>query len=223
MKLHANVAIFILCALLCSSTANAQQPQSSTPDVEPDYRVRVRGYFDSDALQDFGRRVQGYVELRNDLQTGIPTLKITIDPDEIERAEKLLARRIRKARAAAKRGDILAPPIAGQIKKMLVVEVDAKTLAAIMDDNPGEFRFRLNGTYPKDRPLSTVPPNLLALLPALADEVEYRFIGRNLILRDTRANIVIDTIPYALECTDCDDDDDDHDHDDDRDHHDWRP
>src|SRR6185295_4995559 len=99
----------------------------------------------SDTLRDFGRRVRGYVELRNDLQTGLPTLKITVDADEIEKAEKTLARRIRQARAAAKGGDILAPPIAGQIKDMLVVEADARTLAAIMDDNPGEFRFSLNG------------------------------------------------------------------------------
>jgi hypothetical protein len=213
MKYQTIVAAFVLCTWVLSTGISGQKPESPTANVEPDYRVRVQGYFDSDALRDFGRRVRGYVELRNDLQTGIPTLKITVDADEIERAEEALARRIRRARAEAKRGDILAPPIAGQIKKMLVVEVDAKTLAAIMDDNPGEFRFRLNGTYPKDRPLSTVPPNLLALLPALADDVEYRFVGRNLILRDTRANIVIDTIPYALTCRDCDDDDEQHKHD----------
>jgi hypothetical protein len=201
-----------LSALLLASDVSGQQPENSTQDTEADYRVSVHGYFDSDTLRDFGRRVRGYVELRNDLQTGLPTLKITVDADEIEKAEKTLARRIRQARAAAKRGDILAPPIAGQIKDMLVVEADARTLAAIMDDNPGEFRFSLNGTYPKDRPLSTVPPKLLALLPALDEGVEYRFVGRHLILRDTRANIVIDTIPYALKCSDCDDDYDDDDH-----------
>jgi hypothetical protein len=222
MRLHTDFALFMLSALLWSPGISGQQAQSSTAQIEPDYRVRVQGYFDSDSLRDFGRRVRGYVELRNDLQTGLPTLKITVDADEIERAEKALARRIRRARAEAKRGDILAPPIAGQIKKMLVVEVDEKTLAAIMDDNPGEFRFRLNDTYPKDRPLSTVPPNLLALLPALADDVEYRFVGRNLILRDTRANIVIDTIPYALQCSDCSDEDDER-HEHDRDPHHSRP
>ena len=213
MKMRPHFAVFLLSGLLLAASVRGQTPDNSTQDIEADYRVRVHGYFDSDALRDFGRRVRGYVELRNDLQTGLPTLKITVDADEIEKAEKTLARRIRRARDEAKRGDILAPPIAGQIKEMLVIEADARTLAAIMDDNPGEFRFSLNGTYPKDRPLSTVPPKLLALLPALDDGVEYRFVGRHLILRDTRANIVIDTIPYALKCSDCDDDDrDDHDH-----------
>jgi hypothetical protein len=209
----------MLSGLLLASSVRSQTPDNPAQDTEPDYRVRVHGYFDSDALRDFGRRVRGYVELRDDLQTGLPTLTITVDPDEIEKAEKSLARRIRRARATAKRGDILAPPIAGQIKDMLVIEADASTLAAIMDDNPGEFRFSLNGTYPKDRPLSTVPPKLLALFPALADGVEYRFVGRHLILRDTRANIVIDTIPYALKCTDCDDDDDRDERDDHHHHH----
>jgi hypothetical protein len=212
MRIPYDFAVITLSALLLAPGASGQTRDNSTQDIEPDYRVRVHGYFDSDALRDFGRRVRGYVELRNDLQTGLPTLKITVDADEIEKAEKTLARRIRQARAAAKRGDILAPPIAGQIKEMLVIEADARTLAAIMDDNPGEFRFSLNGTYPKDRPLSTVPPKLLALLPALDEGVEYRFVGRHLILRDTRANIVIDTIPYALKCSDCDDDHDDDDH-----------
>jgi hypothetical protein len=208
MKIRFDYAVIVVCVLLMSSDLRGQTPDTAQQDIEADYRVRVHGYFDSDTLRDFGSRVRGYVELRNDLQTGLPILRITVDADEIEHAEKSLARRIRRARAEAKRGDILAPPIAGQIKDMLVIEADATTLAAIMDDNPGEFRFRLNDTYPKNRPLSTVPPKLLALLPALADGVEYRFVGRHLILRDTRANIVIDTIPYALKCTDCDDDDD---------------
>jgi hypothetical protein len=40
-------------------------------------------------------------------------------------------------------------------------------------------------------------------MPALADGVEYRFVGRHLILHDTIANIIIDEIPFALRCKDC--------------------
>ena len=60
----------------------------------------------------------------------------------------------------------------------------------------------INGTYPGKRPLSTVPANILARLPRLPDDVQYRFLGRHLILHDTRANLILD--PYAIRCADCD-------------------
>jgi hypothetical protein len=73
----------------------------------------------------------------------------------------------------------------------------------IMDDSPLEFDVDVNDTYSKERPLATMPPNILLTLPDLPRDIEYRFVGRRLILRDVRANIIIDEIPRALECTDC--------------------
>ena len=43
-----------------------------------------------------------------------------------------------------------------------------------------------------------MPPNVLAALPRLPDDIEYRFMGRDLILLDTRANVIIDRVPDAL-------------------------
>ena len=37
--------------------------------------------------------------------------------------------------------------------------MNADTWVAIMDDNPSAFSNRINGTYPKGKSLSTVPPN----------------------------------------------------------------
>jgi hypothetical protein len=81
--------------------------------------------------------------------------------------------------------------------------VDQSTLAAIMEDGPGEFDVDVNETYRKERPLATMPANLLQLLPELPDDIEYRFVGRRLILRDVRANMIIDEIPKALLCDAC--------------------
>ena len=77
--------------------------------------------------------------------------------------------------------------------------MNAETWAAIMDDNPGALSTRINGTYPEKKPLSTVPPNILAVLPKLPDDVEYRFLGRHLILLDTRARVLLDGIPNAIQ------------------------
>jgi hypothetical protein len=39
---------------------------------------------------------------------------------------------------------------------------------------------------------------LAALLPKLPDDIEYRFLGRHLVLHDTRANMILDRIPCAV-------------------------
>jgi hypothetical protein len=157
------------------------------------------------------------VDLRASLEPGLPPLRVTANPDEIDHAERALARRIREARAAARQGDIFAPPLQTQIKRMLTIEVDPETMASITDDNPGVFEFKLNGTYPKNKPVSTMPPNVLQLLPPLAEGLEYRFVGGHLILRDRRANIILDDIPYAILCGECVlDEDEGHHHDRDR-------
>ena len=49
-----------------------------------------------------------------------------------------------------------------------------------------------------------MPPNILARLPSLPDDIQYRFLGRHLILLDTRASVILDRIPYAIQCADCD-------------------
>lgn len=52
--------------------------------------------------------------------------------------------------------------------------------------------------YPENEPLSTVPPNVLMTLPMLPEDMEYRFVGKHMILRDARANLIIDYIANAL-------------------------
>lgn len=177
----------------------------------------VWGYFDAETLADFGRRVQEYTTLRQRLETGLPSLQVTTNPDEIIKTESLLARRIRAARSSARRGELFTPSMERQVKRLFGARVDAKTLPMIVEDNPGEFRFKLNGSYPKEKPVATMPPNLLLMLPELPDDVQYRFVGRQLVLLDVRANVVIDYIRHAIDCRGCvdpDDADDDSDADD---------
>jgi len=37
-------------------------------------------------------------------------------------------------------------------------------------------------------------------LPRLAEDIEYRLLGDNLILLDTRARLVVDRMPSAILC-----------------------
>ena len=47
-------------------------------------------------------------------------------------------------------------------------------------------------------PLPTMPAVLLQVLPTLPPQLEYRFIGRALILRDIDAALILDYLPDAI-------------------------
>lgn len=188
-------ALIVLAASVGYSQTAAESPNRETPD----FRVEVW----ADILAEFGTRVREYFELRGELEKALPALTVTDDPTEIRRTVHALANRIRAARAEAQQGDIFTPTISVEFQKILDLEMNADTWAAIMDDNPGEASNQINSTYPEGKPLSTVPPNILAVLPALPDDIQYRFLGRHLILLDTRANVILDRIPYAIQCTHC--------------------
>lgn len=182
-------------------TAMAQLPTNPDPD-QPDFRVVVQGTFDPETVAEFHRRVQDYAALRSRLEVGLPALVVTTNADDIEAFEHELAQRIRHARGS-RRGQVFIPAMEGQLKNMMSTRADPITVNAIMDDNPGEFDVDVNETYKKKYALGTMPPKLLLLLPDLAPDLQYRFVGRHLILYDARANLIVDEIPYALQCREC--------------------
>jgi hypothetical protein len=89
-------------------------------------------------------------------------------------------------------------------KRLLAPELKSGTREAqqtkeqIKEDGPTAVQLTVNATYPAAQPLSTVPPNLLAKLPQLPKDVEYRIVGKHLMLRDVDANIIVDFIYNAL-------------------------
>jgi hypothetical protein len=195
--MRTSIALALIVA--CASMGYAQDAKTDQTPEPPRFKVEIFG----DVMADFSARVSAYVELRDELRKGTPALAVG-DPAQVRHAVDALAARIRVARAGARRGDIFTPTISREFKKVLV-QTDDTTWADIVDDNPGEFSTRINGTYPEKKPFSTVPANILAALPRLPDDVEYRFLGRHLILLDTRASVIVDWIPYAMGCGDSDD------------------
>lgn len=186
----------VLAVASFASTAASQVPAGQQAPPVADFKVEIWGT----ALVEFSARMTSYAELRAKLQQGLPALAVTNDPVEILKAETALAERIRRARAGARRGDIFSRPIRAAFKRALAGVMDAGMCEAIRDDNPGEFFYPVNGTYPKREPVSTVPPSILAVLPRLPDDVMYRFLDRDLILHDTRANVILDRIDDATKC-----------------------
>jgi hypothetical protein len=190
-----HVIVLVAAATLLEAPAFAQQPPAGLPVVE--FNVEVLGT----TLGEFTTKMEAYADLRRLLQEGLPPLAVTDKPDEIRRAEQLLAQRIRRARSGDGRGDLFTEPIRHGFRQLLRPVTTAATCEIIRDDNPGEFAYPINGEYPKDKPLSTVPPSMLAVLPRLPEDVWYRFLDRDLILHDSRANVILDRIDDAIRCS----------------------
>lgn len=156
------------------------------------------------AMRDFDNRIKAYAALRDKLEKGDASVDETSKPKEIVDAGRALAARIQAARATAKRGDIFTPDIQAQFKRLLNPEMKGtggqNTRGIMKDEGPGRggFPLAVNHAYPKDQPFGTVPPNILETLPPLPEHVEYRFVDRHLILRDTQANLIIDFFPNAI-------------------------
>ena len=164
-------------------------PAAQTPEAKRDAAV----------LGDFKARVDKYVELRKTADDSAPPLEKTADPAKLRAAQQGLAERVGAARRGAKQGDIFTPEITARFKRLLLPELkETDTKDSIKEDNPGRFPFKVNGPYPEKEPLATVPPNVLSSLPQLPKDIEYRFVGKHLILRDARCNLVIDYIPNAM-------------------------
>jgi len=102
----------------------------------------------------------------------------------------------------ARRGDLFTPAGELAIRRILAEAFSGpdggKFKSTIMDENPSTVKLTVNGRYPDDVPLSTMPPQVLARLPKLPEELEYRFIGARLILLDVHAHTAADYIENIL-------------------------
>lgn len=190
----------VLAVVLISSVATVAGSQTPAPrpgGAPPNFSVQVWG----DTVADFGGRVQQYFELRRKLESGLPPLVVTDNASDILNAEFTLARQVRHARRAAKPGDIFTPAIAVAFRQVLAPALNGMILEVILDENPGPFSHDVDSRYPTSRPKATIPTTILQLLPPLPDDLQYGFIGHQLIIHDTRTNTIVDRMTCAIQCT----------------------
>jgi hypothetical protein len=157
---------------------------------------------DAKLVADFQARVKQYADLRAKVDGGRAQQKPTEDPAKLVDAKNALAANIQAARAGAKQGDIFTPDVTPLFKQFLKPAlqgaVGAENKAAIKDDSPAPMTLKANAPYPEKQPLSTVPSDVLGQLPILPKDLEYRFVGKNLILYDSRASLIVDFLPNAM-------------------------
>jgi hypothetical protein len=157
---------------------------------------------DAQILLALDKRLKDYAALHEKLHSTLPALSTDATPAEIDKNQRALGILVQNARRHADRGDIFGPVARAMIRRILVRALTgpdgAKLRTSIMDDNPGPLRVRVNSRYPDAAPRSSVPPQLLQVLPKLPEDLDYRFIGDRLLLVDLHAHIVVDYIENAL-------------------------
>ena len=159
---------------------------------------------DSVILADFNARLDRYVKTQRSLLKDAP-IKKDATPAEIKAREETLAAQLRTIRRNAKHGDIFPPTVAALFKRLMYPEVKGPQLREVKqtlveeDGDRAEVWLKVNATYPvTHEPLATTPANLLANLPQLPKDVEYRIVGKHLLLRDVDGNIIVDFIYNAI-------------------------
>jgi hypothetical protein len=152
-------------------------------------------------LKGFNQRVKAYTDLKKKLEADLPSLR-TGDrgTGKAEHVESALASQIMAARKDARPGDIFGDA-AGYFREIIEHDTETRGIRdayAARQEVPPKSPPMVNTLYPEKAALATVPPLILVNLPRLPDGLEYRFMGRDLILRDRDANLVVDFVPRAV-------------------------
>ncbi len=174
------------------STTLALSQTPANPAVKPD---------DDKIVEDFENRVSHYLEERRKQAGTSP--KPTSSPEKLDDAQQTLAQKSKDARAEAEHGDVFSPEITAyfrrQIKSALAGPQGAKIRASLHHAEPVHgVPLRVNQVYPNKAPLQSMPPSLLLKVPPLPKELQYRLVGRNLVLLDMVPKIIVDFIPAAI-------------------------
>src|SRR4030095_4645399 len=135
-------------------------------------------------ITDYQERVKAYLAAQRKISAGIEKLPDKATPQQIDTRQRELGKLVMAARKGAKRGEIFGPDMSALVRQLLAPIFKgangAKVRAAIFDE-PHPVVPEVNVRYPDDVPLSTMPPDVMRLLPTVDPALEYRFIGRHLI------------------------------------------
>lgn len=184
-----------------TGTADAKKPVAETPgsgtsaasvasDGQP---VNPMGA----ATLEFQKRIQAYMKIHNEAEAKVPNLKRTDDPVEISKREQELAQMIMTLRAGAQPNEIFAKEYEPYFVKIVKDDFANRSAAdrkALVHELPKHVKIDVNTVYPTTLPLITFPAGLLRKLPDLPPELEYRIVGRSLLLRDVKANLIVDVL-----------------------------
>jgi hypothetical protein len=150
----------------------------------------------------FAQRVNDYVALHRHVERLLPPEIVTSDLDRLFAPRVAMAREMRQARRDARQGDIFTPDLEMYFRTLIAQTLQRDDtpdmLAIIEEENSVHTVASVNGDYPGGRSVPYIPPSVLAALPSLPSELRYSFVGRDLILWDVHAGLIVDFVPLVV-------------------------
>lgn len=189
-------AFALVLVLLCGVAACDREPsvpQGPTPDTVDEQKT----------LDEFKARIDQYTELHKKAEAKLAKLPTDATPGQLDQRQRELGRLITEARVGAKQGELFTPAMETLLRKHLARVFNnptdgAAAKSSVMDENPTGVALTVNGRYPDDVPISTMPPDVLQKLPKMPEEFEYRFVGRHLVILDVHAHLIADFVTNAI-------------------------
>lgn len=194
-------------AYACNSSNEKQPKAVSQTTPPPAVNAPTRGTppivqteAEQQTAKEFEKRVDDYAAFRDKLEGTIPSLKDKATPEEIVQHQQLLAALIQKERKNAAPGEFFTPDTVALLKRIIVATLagkdDKAAKASVNDENPGTLpNVGVNDKYPDGVAVTSMPPELIDQLPKLPEKMEFRFLGKRLVLVDSSASLVVDITP----------------------------
>ena len=155
-------------------------------------------------LASFEARVDEYWALHRRLERLVAPEVSFGDPHVDHAARLALADLLRAARPGAAEGDLFTPDVAEVFRVRIVhaLRATGRTVAELRraaeeDEWPGLALPVVHGAFDW-RWDSVMWPSVIFALPPLPADLEYRFVGADLLLVDIHANLVVDILRGAL-------------------------
>lgn len=182
-----------LAALIVAGAAAVAYAQAPAPQV---------------ALQQFTDATTQYAWMHRRIERAYGPLTVTSDPETIIRVVKRMAETIRAERRDARQGDIFTEAVAPTFRNSIADALTAFELtpadvlaAEAADGVDGErVPLAVNADFPWIF-ATAMFPCMLEVLPQLPPELQYRIVGRTLVLVDVHASLIVDYLPNALAAT----------------------
>lgn len=185
----------ILCALMLP------RPSLGDPyllgDARPQHRVNPTAATE----QAFRKRIADYMLLHKKLEAELPKLPDSATPQQIDQNQRAMGDLVAKARANARPGEFFTPDMQRLVHRLFADVFKGKAgedAKKYIHDEPHPVSPEINKRYPDTIPLATMPLRVLAELPKLPDELEYRFVGPHLILMDVHSHLILDYVLKAI-------------------------
>jgi hypothetical protein len=154
------------------------------------------------AIKQFDAAIAKYMAMRRNLRSEVSGPVKNSSSSQVTNASDALAGAIERARQGAQVGSIFSAPVAAVIKRRIADAVRTENLAPVLadidDEGQAPMAPKVHLRLPVSAQMATMPASLLKVLPALPKELEYRILGRYLIIRDVDASLILDYIPAAV-------------------------